>query len=106
MIVIKLISLKNTVELLVSRGMSVSQQQQLGCLFHEVKFVIFIMFESRNKLCSKIEKACFLLVHWVAKNNSANENIQKKSSGGVLSKWILKNFAKFTGKHLHWSLFY
>ena len=61
----KLISLKNT-------GFSekcVSQQLQLGRLFREVKFVIFITFESRDKTCSKIEKTWFLLVHWVAKNS-------------------------------------
>ena len=52
----KLISLKNTASLLVSRRMSVSQQLQLGRLFREIKFVIFIMFEIRDKTCSKIEK--------------------------------------------------
>ena len=34
------------------------------------------------------------------------KKIQKQSFRGVLSKRILKNFSKFTGKHLHWSLFY
>ena len=57
----------------VTRRMSVSQQQQLGSLFCEVKFVIFITFESRDTTCSKIEKAWLLLVHWVAKNSLVNE---------------------------------
>ena len=65
----KLISLKNSVQLLVTRRMSVSQQQQLGRLFCEIKFVIFITFESRDTTCSKIEKTWLLLVHWVAKNS-------------------------------------
>ena len=65
----KLINLKNTAYLLVSGGMFVSQQLQLGHLFREVKFVIFITFESRDKTCSKIEKNWFQLVRWVAKNS-------------------------------------
>ena len=37
--------------------MSVSQQLQLGRLFREVKFVIFIIFEICDKTCSK--HSCF-----------------------------------------------
>ena len=43
---------------------SVSQQLQLGCLFHKVKFVIFITLESHDKTCSKIEKTWFLLAEY------------------------------------------
>ena len=31
--------------------------------------------------------------------------LKRKSSGGVLSKVVLKTFAKFTGKHLSGNLF-
>ena len=124
---------------------SVSQQLQLGCLFHKVKFVIFITLESHDKTCSKIEKTWFLLAEYnlefqvsilnhyffVKYDNRQHpttrcwfnldfslissvgskktvewlKQIQKHSSRGVLSKMIFKHFAKFTGKHLHWSLF-
>ena len=33
-----------------------------------VQFMIFIAFETRDKTCSKIKKAWFLLVQWVAKS--------------------------------------
>ena len=53
--------------------MSFFQQLELGRLFREVKLVIFITFESRDKTCSKIEKTWSLLVHWVTKNGQVNE---------------------------------
>ena len=34
------------------------------------------------------------------------DKLQKKSSGGVLSKDVLKNFANFTEKHLCGNLFF
>ena len=37
---------------------------------------------------------------------SRNNKAQKQSSGGVLKKRFLRNFAKFTGKHLCESLFF
>ena len=49
-----------------------SSYSQVQSKFCKVKFVIFIMFESCDKTCSKIEKTWFLLVHWVA-NSSENE---------------------------------
>ena len=54
--------------------MSVSQQLQLGHLFCEVKFVIFIMFESCDKTCSKhscfdVDSVKFLRTH-ILQNNS------------------------------------
>ena len=58
---------------MLSRGMSVSQQLQLGYLFRKLKSVIFFTFESCDKTCSKIEKPWFLLVHFVAKNSRVNE---------------------------------
>ena len=45
-----------------------------------------------------------MLCHYQNKNNS--HPCQKQSSGGVLKKVILKNFAKFTGIHLCQSLFF
>ena len=35
-----------------------------------------------------------------------NEMVQKQSPEGVLKKGVLRNFAKFTGKHLCQSLFF
>ena len=32
--------------------------------------------------------------------------IQKELSGGILQKVVLRNFVKFTWKHLGWSVFY
>ena len=89
---------------MVPRRMSVSQQLQLGCLFQEVKLVIFIIFENSDKTCSKIEKTWFLLVHWVAKNNLVNEKypeavVRRCCQKGFLK--ILQNSQKST-----WSPFY
>ena len=36
----------------------------------------------------------------------SNFNMQKQSSGGILQKGVLRNFAKFTGKYLCQSLFF
>ena len=36
------------------------------------KFMIFIMFKTCDKTCSKIEKAWFLLLQWVAKSSKMN----------------------------------
>ena len=42
----------------------------------------------------------------VLKNFSQfTDKLKKQSSGGVLSKYVLKNFAKLTGKHLCRNLF-
>ena len=72
--------------------MSVSRQLQLGRLFREVKFVIFITFESRDKTCSKIEKTWFQLVYWVAKNSLVNEKKSRSSRPEVFyQKGFLKN---------------
>ena len=57
------------------------------------------------------EIVCFMMVRLkesipcdqvISRNNKA----QKQSSGGVLKKRFLRNFAKFTGKHLCESLFF
>ena len=64
------------------------------------------MFGRRDKTCSRVEKAWFLFVHWVAKNSKTNEKIQKQSCREVFcKKGVVKNIAKLTGKHLRWSLF-
>ena len=34
--------------------------------------MIFITFKTRDKTCSKIEKAWFLLLQWVAKSSKMN----------------------------------
>ena len=36
----------------------------------------------------------------------SNFNMQKQSSGGILQKGVLRNFAKLTGKHLCQSFFF
>ena len=38
--------------------------------------------------------------------NMSSINEQKQSTGGVLLKAVLRNFTKFTGKHLCQSLFF
>ena len=35
-------------------------------------FMIFITFKTRDKACSKTEKAWFLLLQWVAKSSKIN----------------------------------
>ena len=40
-----------------------------------INFMIFITFKSRDKKCSKIEKAWFLLLQWVAKGSKMNEKM-------------------------------
>ena len=70
--------------------------------------MIFITFEKREKTCSKIEKKLVSISSLGGKkkqNSKTNEKIQKQSSRRVYKKGVFKNFAKFTGKHLRWSLF-
>ena len=71
----------------------------MGGLFRKVKFskckvMLFMTFESRDKTFSKIQKAWFQLVHWTAKIRSSRPEVFRK-------KVMLKNFVKFSGKHLH-----
>ena len=67
--------------------------------------MIFITFKRLDKTCSKYKKTWFLLIHLLAKqktkqNSKTNEKIQKQ-----LSRILLKYSARFTEKHLLWSLF-
>ena len=73
--------------------------------FPVAKFMVFITFERRDKTCSNIEKNSFLLVHWVAKNSKTNEKTRSSRPEVFFKKRVFKNFAKFTGKHLRWSIF-
>ena len=67
--------------------------------------MIFIIFESRHKICSKTKKTWFLLVYWVAKNSKMKEKIQKQSPEPSrcsvkfdtywVFKWILTQDIKF-----------
>ena len=48
--------------------------KKIGYLFIGIslKFMIFITFKTRVKTCSRIEKAWFLLLQWVAKSSKIN----------------------------------
>ena len=70
------------------------------------KFMIFIVFESHDKTCSKIEKTWFLLVNQVTKKQLSEWKKSSSHSVEVLSKkGFLKNFAKFIRKHRQWTFF-
>ena len=43
---------------------------------------------------------------WSEKLHISSDKHKKQSSGGVLSKDVPKNFAKFTDKYLCWSIFF
>ena len=53
------------------------------------------MFKNRKNL--------FLLVYWVAQNSKMYEK-SRSSCPEVFREKVLKNFAKFAGKYLRWSL--
>ena len=40
-----------------------------------LEFMIFITFKTRDKTCSKMEKAWFLLLQWVAKSSKMNRKM-------------------------------
>ena len=47
----------------------------------------------------------FLLVRWATKNSKMNKKSRSSCTEAFCKKEVLKNFEKFTGKHLCWRLF-
>ena len=68
------------------------------------RFMIFITCESRDKTCPKLGR----LVS-ISSPGGKTVKLIKKSRSSCLEvfckKEVLKNFAKFTGKNLYWSLY-
>ena len=96
-----LISLQNTAKLHVISPRNVCFHAAATRSFI---FMIFITFECRNKTCLKLERLVSIsspggkTVKWIKKSGSICPEVFCK-------KEVLKNFAKFTGKHLPWRLF-
>ena len=67
------ISRENTFEICEIFNNACSEKHTAACIvvcfvkFPNAKLMIFITLESRDKSCSQIKKAWFLLVHWMAK---------------------------------------
>ena len=61
---------------------------------------IFYVIAAKNMTKKEVQQNVMFMLMLMWKNH------QKQSHGGVCKKGVLRNFAKFTGKHLHQSLFF
>ena len=58
---------------------------------------------SRKRILALFKVKCYLK-HFHKNDLKTTQKPQKQSSGGILKKVVLKNFAKLAGQHLCWSL--
>ena len=83
------------------------------CVFYRgnlFQWMIFIQCDQWKtfflKACRYIEIFSTAILLFSLKQVFWKKSLQKQSPEGVLQKGVLKNFAKFTGKHLCQSLLY
>ena len=65
-----------------------------------LEFMIFITFKTRDKTCSKMEKAWFLLLQWVAKSSKMNRKMM------FILIYLSNNWPSVAGisSHTAWSM--
>ena len=70
----------------------------------KMKLRVFLSLKKKIKPIKITTTRQILLISY--QNQTGNHKRQKQSPGRILWKNVLKNFAKFTEKHLCWSFFF